>query len=524
MRYSTALVFLLFLQLSPVSAQTNTQTRQNQRGQMVQGLLRDLIDSQLNFQQPQQLQPVPASEIAPQMRQVRQLLTQYASEAEQLITALRYEERYLPVLRTALSDALGVKATADVLVQRIRYYGQTSQMASEYSELDRQWRVLSHQLKQTTNISTAVLQRVGRLDQLTDQLGQQFRLDPQVESEEILHYFMTLASDLSHLSEDIRIDLFSHPKRDEYTRQVQTLKGRAEQLRWAVERGYQYEDIKRYYQQFFESWLPVKRDLRTVENRYVQRNVTRISQVNDRLHELLWLSPVIDGHDILYLADTLQRQVQSISDRIPVRRLFDVPDPNGTFSQALEFYNLCHDFRETVARETELDSLRWDFRELQVAWNDLRNVLVPVAQDDTSQNIGVVDQSMLGLRNALRLQTVIDAQQITQLASQLDNMTDLLYYDVHRYLGRSSQIPQPIRTEVVTASNDLHQAAKTLYDRVSRRADDQDLANHTRQVASHWNDFQHVVARIPAAEREPITRTVQHIAPIMAELQLLYAY
>ncbi len=192
------------------TASTQSQT---QRGQFVDGLLRNLVDStQLDFNSRTPLAPVPPANATPEMRQAQQRVKAFADGASQLITALRYEERYSPNVRGMLGDALNVKATADVLTQRVLGISDPKQLSNEYAALGQAWRLLSHRLRQEPNISSQVLQWVTSLDQSNEALEQLLKLDPQVERNELAHHFAVLASDFEHLAEDIRIDLWGNPQ------------------------------------------------------------------------------------------------------------------------------------------------------------------------------------------------------------------------------------------------------------------------------------------------------------------------
>ncbi len=287
---------------------------------------------------------------------------------------------------------------------------------------------------------------------------------------------------------------------------------------------YPYEDIVRYYQQLRKAWTPLKRDLRTVDNRYIQRNVDRIVQSNDHLGELLLLPPVIDGRDILYLAEVLKRNVDDIAGQISLKTLIALPNSAEIFSKAREFYALAQGFRQSVAKQTDLDNVRWDFRELDVSWNELRNVLLPLNDPATSQQVAMIDQSVMGLRESLSLDGSVDQNEAIQLALSLDNMTDLLAYDINRFVGQSSQYSASFRNDTMAAATNLRQAARRFYEDVSRNAQESELRQTTRQVASEWARLQQYIARVPANDRAQLVRTVEHIAPAIAKLQVMYAY
>ncbi|MEM7311579.1 MAG: hypothetical protein AAF497_00365, partial [Planctomycetota bacterium] len=280
---------------------TNTQ----QQGQVFGGILRTLTDTARDFSNTLPTTPRADRQANPQqVAQAQRSITQFANEAGQLIPALRYEEQYSPMIGRLLGDALRVKATADVLQQRSQSITDMPTLGREYEELDRQWRLLSHQLTQSVNLNAVVKQRVDRLNSINQELSQQLKVAPQFQQNELIYFFSVLGEELDNLSEDIRIDLYSHPKREEFLSHVRQLRNRSQQLRLANEYRYPYETVKTYYEEFHADWLNVKSELRGIRNHHVQRCISRVTRFNDRIHELLLLPPMIDGNDILYQAET----------------------------------------------------------------------------------------------------------------------------------------------------------------------------------------------------------------------------
>ncbi len=485
------------------------------------GLLRNLTD-QMNFHAGAPLTANPNAVVAPELTQARQLIATFANDAGRLISALNIEQRYSDQVRVLLGDAALLKANSDVLAQRSRSMTTIQQFADEYAAIDRQWRPLSQQLKQLPNVGARVVQEVDRLRETSKALTKSLQLEPQMQRDEVTYHFAALRADLEHLAEDIQIDLFADPNRVELTNRVRTLQSRAAQLSAAVDANYRYTDVKRYYKQFFEEWMATKRLLRAVDNRYVQRNINRLTQTNQRLHELLWMPPIVDGADILYLADSLKFNVDHICEEISLAKLMTLPNSTSIFNGAQEFYSLCGTFRQNVAKSTELESVRWDFQELDVSWNDLRNLINPLNDPTAAQYIAMIDTSVMELRQSLGQQSSVDPNEMLQLVSNLTNMTDLLYYDLNRYVGQSNRYPANFRSQAVNSSNNLQKIAKALYQSVIDRRSDGQIRQQTNDLSAQWNDLQQFLAKVPESDRAQIARSAQQIGPALAKLQIMY--
>ncbi len=514
----TSFPLLCVAQVTHVSNQTF-----QQRDQYVNGVLKTLVNSQSSFGS-QPLPAVPQDQVSAQMLETRRYLAAFAKESQSLIDELRFEERYSTYVRGLLGDAVNVKATADTLVTRSQGIADLRQLAEEYKSLDQQWRLLAYQLEQTPNLSNNVRQRVKRLNRGNDAIGNQLKLAPQISQRELVYFFAAMGEDLANLAEDVRIDLYTHQQRDQISYRLDELHTRAKQLRLATEQNYPYEDIVTYYKQFQKEWMTLKGILRTIENRYIQRSVSRIAQINDRIHEQLWLPAVIDGEEVLYQATALLNHVQLTAERITMRQLIEQANAAEIFSKSQDFYVLCDRFKRTVETESKLESLRWDFRELDVAWTDLKTIMNPLKTAETIQDVATIENSVAGLRHSLELDTeTADQSQSYDLAATLSNLSDLLYRDVHRYVG-AGQLSSQFRQETLHYADQFRRSAQEFQASIYHQANAQVLRRESRGLAKQWIDLQSVLTKIPYEQRNQIFRSSQEIGPVMAKLQLIYTY
>ncbi len=525
-RYCLMLLLTLF-NTSPVWPQNptdNANPSNGNSGGFVDGLLRTMVDSRMNLDGPAGTRPAPVNGTNLASTEVRRLVDSFTLEASHLSTALQAEIRNDSNIRPLLSDVLRVRSTLDILNRRIQSGSAPAGLTREYRDLDQQWRYASQQIKQLVSVSAAVRRRVEAMDTINESLGQTFQVGPQMEAEDVVNLFAALASDLENLTEDVDLDLYANPNRDHWTRQLVDLTSRAKQLRMAVASRYGYSDVVRYYKQFYDAWMPLKRELRTADNRIVQRNVNRITKTNDRLHALLYLPPIIDGQDILYLAENLHRNVEVVSDQISLRQLIALENANDVLRRAKEFYGLSDEFRRVVAKETKLENIRWDFKKLDTAWFDLRSVITPVDDTKSNRTIALLDASLSELRLGLGLETAFDRDQAVDLVSQLDNWMDLLAYDVQRIVGRSNRYAPQVRDEALAAAGNLRSLARELHQSVAMQADTARFRNQFRQMGKEWQRLQATLPQLSAADRSELARSYQNIPPAMAKLQLLYAY
>lgn len=514
-------MFLLFWFCSLSTAQVQVQPVSHDAASTFDGLLRNLT-SQLNFHAGAPLVPNANTMVPSELQQARQLIATFAADAARLISALQIEQRYSDRVRLLLGDAALLKASADVLAQRSQSMSTIPQFAAEYAAVDAQWRPLDQQLKMLPDAGNRVLQETERIGATSKQLSKLLRLEPQMQRDELGYQFAALRAELDRLTEDIQVELYANPDRVELANRVRALQSRAAQLSAALDTSYAYRDVKRYYKQFFDDWTATKRMLRSLDNRYIQRSISRLGQTNNRLHELLWLAPVIDGADILYLADMLKKNVDYIGDQITLTRLVALPNSRQIFDKAQDFHALCDSFREHVANSTELESVSWEFRELDVAWNDLRNLIAPLRNETANQYVALIDGSIMELRDTMGQPSSLDPAESLQLVSELNNMTEMLYNDLKRYVGQSDRYPASFRSQAVNLANNLQNLAKSLYQSVSDRRSDSQVRQQAGELSNRWNELQQLLTKLPEPDRTSIARATQYIGPALAKLQILY--
>lgn len=487
------------------------------------GVLRTLVDTQMNFgNSVDPYSPVPQGKQNVNSQQLSQTLVTFANTTTQLISGLQMESRYNNAAQLLLGDAIKVRSTIGYLTQRMQSTPDAGALSADFAALDRQWRLLSHQVKQLPNVSSSVLRQVETLDKMNDSISKAFRFDPQVERTELSRFLSRVDNNLQQLAEDIDFDLFSHPRRDQWARQIGDLQSRINQTQIAASHQYPYEDVVRSYKLFFDGWMTLKRDLRGTDNRYIQRNISRTTQANERIRELLWLPPVIDGRDIQYLAESLNRNVDTVTAQLSMQQLIAQPNAIEIFKRARAFYEQGGEFQKTVASVSDLETIKFSFKYLESAWGDLKNILVPIQNPQLNQSVELLERSVAELRASMGLQLTIDRTDVLDLAATLNTMTDLLAYDVTRFVGQSNRYPPQFRNEAGVLTAAIRKSAGQLYQSILQDPNQSSGREQFRQLNKDWTQLQGYISKIEDRDRAELARSYQQIAPAIAKLQVIY--
>lgn len=494
----------------------NVFAQQQNRSQNFDRIFQGLLDSPMNSQQG--LTPVPQAEASAQMRSARQGLQRFSDGIQQLYTALRQEEWYSAAIRPLLADALQIRASVEVLNNKSLSMRDVAQLRPEYEIVDQQWHTFAHRVENWPNLADGVYQQVTGLNRLNDQLETILKVTPQVERTELLNLLSSVSVDYDRLKGDIELDLAQDPNQREYLQKMQRLQSMVYYLRQAVNANHPHEELVGRFKQLHSEWLPLKNGLRLINNRYVQRSMTRIAQANDRIHDLLWIQEVIDGNEILALATSLKQNVDQIADQVSLRKLLESPNAQAVFNRVKEFYTMSGAFRQSVATKTQIEELRWDFRELDVAWNDVRAALSHSTDPQVLQHLATVHFTVTELRDSLGERPAIDNNQTLELIASIDSMSELLHFDINNGIANSNRYDNTFRTNILRSSQTFHRFAHTLQTQVAQNANESAIRQATSQLVNQWRDLRGYISRV--TNRPQTMRNAQQIEQALAKLQV----
>ena len=408
MRFTVALLLTPVLfggGMLPMALAQTPSSRGDQRRDLVDGILRTLIDSQLNRQgQPAVRQPTPGSPTAesPQMAEVRRLLQGFSQEAVGLIAALRNEERYSPSIRPLLGEAITTKAAADILLQKSQYIREQKLLTQDMQELDQQWRFLSNRLAQIPNLGVPCKTQIGRLDAYDQQLCRLLQIAPQLDVAALINRTMALITHLENLQQDIAIDLQDVSQRDQILTDGRKLQAQLNQLADVVGRNAPRDEVVAQFKQIYDVWRVFAANLRGVDSESVARDIFRIDRIKAEIHQLLWLEQQVDPVTLVHLTKHLERNVEQVYRLVPISVLLAVPQPEKGMSSAKEFYDLCRNLSVSAGKKDSLQEMLWDFRLLEVEWQQVRAFVAPLGISGMNQSVARVDWSVDALRRRSR--------------------------------------------------------------------------------------------------------------------------
>ena len=199
----TAIALLVALCGTQLLAQDG---RRDQRRQFVEGLLRTLVESQLD-RQPRESERRGQPTVVPELVRARQHFSELSVHNTQLVHHLSTHAARSPSAKPFLADALKLNASLSHIQRRSATARRLEDLQPDFRAWDRDWRLLSYRLRQADGLDDQCLQCVTRVSELEVTLCSLLGVSPQVDYNELLSASIAMSTSLAHLIEDVQIEL-----------------------------------------------------------------------------------------------------------------------------------------------------------------------------------------------------------------------------------------------------------------------------------------------------------------------------
>jgi len=504
-------------------AQTDDERRERRR-QFMEGLLKTIVDSQLDDDDRTDPRtpprPIPAETQA--MRTVRSDLASFSKETASLIGHLRHEERYTPAIRPIMSDALQLKANADMLVQKAQLIRDEKQIADDMRGLDQTWRSISHQLGQVNNLGAACRNCSARLDAYNQRLNSTLKISPQIDRSELFGLTMALAANTANVQEDLAIDMPPGRTRDQALAEARTLQSQIESAGEAVAQNMHYDEVIKRYKAASQSWRSFAPKARANPSESLNRNLRRLERLHRAMHQQLWLEEMLDTGAAAYYARVMNGDLVALFDSLTVAEMMSLEEPADTFAAMKELGDLCDMFAKSAAGNASADDLMWDFRLLEVQWQQVRDQLNTTK--NAKQHLAMLDRSAIALKESLNVTDGQDSYEVENIAAEVDDLAVQLDRDLRTILSRSRSYSSQQRAQAAAVSHKFHDNAHRLRESLSRRAKKDQLQRESQDLIRSWQDLVTELNRLTSQDRVQLAKTAEQVVPLLVKLQMMLAY
>ena len=523
----TALTFVGFIaQAVPTSAQPNVAGRR----QFVEGMLKMLIESQINRQpkpqpapQPPRPQPRPHNhKISADLTRARTSLQGFATEAHHLASHLHAQSRSNPNLRYHLSDALRLNASARVLVSRAASARTFDPLVDDFRTLDKDWRLLSHKLSKQPGLTAECRTCMKELDQFDAQLCDILHIGPQVDFRELTSATESLRAALDRLGEDIGIELARTSAGRSLMYECRQVEQKALAVCNAVSARRPYDHIVVEFERLHEAWERHAVRVRSVNNRFLERDVRQIDQIVRDTHEILWLPLPLDYSLLSHITKTMTADVNGLFDCVSLNALMELRGADNILDAACEFHGLCEHLADGVQHKESLPELQQDFQYLNDSWPKLAACFQGTKDARIIKALKDIEGSFETLQGTLQLRPVVDTREVVSYAAGLEDLSGRLAQTVQHYLNANSRYDTAFKKDCIGRVYAFRDSARHLHE----VADSEGNHNHLREdcddIAAQWNAIQKSsFGRMHSADRARLQPLTSSIAAQIVQLQTI---
>lgn len=465
--------------------------------------------------------PNPSTQLTAEMRAVRPLIKEFATEVPQLSYLLSDELRRLPNIRSLVNDSTKVAALAVNLDKNAQRLNDHRQLVDDFEQLDAAWRELAYRLDAVRGLSTDVREEVLTLTDLEAEIRTSIGMRPQVNRRELVQKTNDLAQDLRNLIEDIQVELRG---REAQQHQVALNRARQQVLNLAslVDDPTTGQDaVVAEYKRFQEVWYPQRAKLQEYDNRYFERSLRRITQGDGEIHQLLLLPTEVDSGELVYLTSALKKDIDEFFDRMSLKLLMHLKHADRVAGVSSEFYGVNEHFVDSVKNGAERDELVDAYHYIEQAQRDFSSVFSDLKSDDALSALQQIEQTIAALGQSLNIQSGnLNRRQAIELAANAEGMADELEYAAKRWLSRDRQ---QFSRQCLEAIAQMREETKQLHNDLVIGVSNANLRREIDSIYNLWRETYGYLVKCQTEDRPTLGRISARITPALVELRTMLA-
>jgi hypothetical protein len=416
-----------------------------------------------------------------------------------------------------------LRARVAILAERSRRFNDHQDILPDLQELDRDWRLLSYRLAQLRGLDSRTITQIQRLNTYAKELGRSFEISPQLDRQELLRATAALTADLHNLMDDIEIEVPRSQQQIDLLLRGRRIEQQARQVANTVADTGDYQRVIAQYREFQRVWYPFATDLRPLNNRYIERSVRRVNEVDGSIQELLWMPHRMDREKLLYLSDVLKRDVDDFFVRAPLKLMIELPNSDQVLVVADEFYGVCENFTDVVKRGEETERMVDAYRYIEDSWRSFSAIFRPLKSQAAQQVLAEIGSNIVAMGEALQVQGGgydgdYNQHNALEIAASLDNLSRHLENDIGQWLSVRTV---NYRDYALQDAAQFRQSCQRIHEMLTRRVDDRELAREADQLTRDWKLVYEHIQRCTTAEKPHLQRMASEISPQVVELRTI---
>ena len=506
-----------------------TDERRAQRRTFVEGLLRGLLESQLeqnqapgqrpNFPQPQ-IQPIPATRVpgrrptpvanGGQIVAVRKTLRDWSDECDHLIDDLRQLEFSTPAVRPLLADALQIRVSIDLLARQAATAPHERYLVNDFLAIDRQWRLLNYHLQSMPVAVQKTRPCIELCQNFDQQLCQVFGVEPQFDDQQVLQLASQLASSLNHLAQDLRYEVRTQPASHDMIRKCQSLHAIIQQSPSVIRRK-DYGAVTSLYKNGLGQWRELSRQISQYPSQRLRHDVQDIESIGRQIQEQLYIPYQLDRDYLSQLSANVGVSSGNVFKQITMHDLLAMENPADILLSAKAFQRQCEQFSGSIRSDAGPDRLANEFALFESNWSGMLNQCGTLTNPALKIELDEINYSMQTLHEAFGSQPLLDHGSMLRVAADLEDLS-------HELEDLSAGAPGKIRRPIKNFHKrcfDLSQ--RTMADRLY-----EPKAAQLNQMFTSWIQFKDALVGYTGTNAAALNNYRRQIEPLMVKLQVIY--
>jgi len=510
----------------PAWAQNDSGRRQ----QVFEQLLQSLIDSQMT-QGPQNYRPGPnpnpnnPERVTPQIQEVRQLAKTFSQEVSRLFNSLNQDTRQNANLASHFNATLKVSANASVLSQRADRAWDLEALQEDYVTLDREWRQLTYGLNGAPGLSQASTTSIRTLNDLNQRLSRVFNVTAQIDSVQFQRLAEALDVSLKNLMEDLSTELGWTNE----TRQLLVTGRMVEQqvryIAYNTEVHRNRDLAVTEFTKFRQLWTPYSAQLWPLRNRYIERNLQRIEQIERDMQQVLLIPVQIDHRQLQRLTDILVADIERLGEQITLADLIKLEAPGNILKTSKDFSAAANRLADSVKRNRELTQLQSDFRLVDLQWRNITESFQGNSKPEALRILRTTEQTMQSLKQAVQIRSTFDRNRALELVASLENYGKHLQDDFSMYVVQGGRYDRAFAYQGLHTCHQFTAFANNIHQSLADGVPPEELRDRCETLSKGWQYLNtEFLAKLQGAERERLARRASDITPQIVQLQTMFEF
>lgn len=484
---------------------------------VVKGLLRALIESQLEKSNRREVAPPPAQfnpgrnntppgRLSPRVNQLRPIASSFAQEANTLRALLQTDAARNFLVRHHLGDAIRLQATASAVQQRTAMARSEESVRESFQGLNTAWTSLAHELSTCDGLRSqtkACIQRLNRLDQ---QYCGILGIQTGFERQRVIQTSYALSAYCRDLLESMQVGARPTGRNRILQRKLAHLCEEVDYFAGLVSDNVQFQTVAVEYTQLYAEWKQLESQLDQQANPSVTRGIRRIREAHRTLHNLLRMTMTVDPEYIHELVHQLEERQRHLYQSITLEQLMLLPDSELVSMTASELDGAIENMDQLILRKRSISELADAFGFIDSAWNRLAFYLAPIREPQTLTHLTSTHDAVKTIQVALGITIEFDRTTLLNMASSLEQLSDTLERTLIQWQRRPGNHDQSLVSKAHQMAAAFHEIEQTLA--VNRSVVD---AGQCDQAIQLWQEIRPALKTCTTIEQEQF----QHIANTM---------